>query len=506
MRRNQIGFGALLSYISIGINILAGLVYTPWMINQIGKSDYGLYTLANSLITLFLVDFGLSAATARYVSKYVAEGKQEKANDFLGAVYKLYLIVDTVIFAALIIIYFFVDKIYVNLTPDEITKFKVVYGIAAIYAVINFPFVTLNGILTSYEKFIQLKLAEIFQRVLMVSLTVIALLCGLGLYSLVTVNAIAGIVMIIYKYIIIRKTTPVKVNFCKNDRSMYKSIFMFSFWATVSTLAQRMVFNITPTILGIVANSTAIAVFGVVTTIEAYSYMITSAINGMFMPKISRIYANGGDGDIMPLMIKVGRFQFALNGLIVIGFVLVGKSFISLWMGDDFLEAYIGIFLVIIPGMFYNPLQIANTAMTVQNKVKEQAIINLLTGVFNIICSFILSTKFGVIGACFSIFLAYSFRALLYHIVCKKIMELNMLHFIKKCYFKVLPCMIFTIISGCIMNFIIECNGWMFFVLKALLIFIFFVIGIWFFSLQKQERKWVFEFFKSRLNRVIENL
>lgn len=76
------------------------------MVDTIGKSDYGLYTLANSLITLFLVDFGLSSAVSRYVAKYRAEGRQDKVNNFLGAVYKLYLIIDAVIFVALLIIYF----------------------------------------------------------------------------------------------------------------------------------------------------------------------------------------------------------------------------------------------------------------------------------------------------------------------------------------------------------------------------------------------------------------
>ena len=78
----QIKAGAFLSYLSIGINMITGIIYTPWIIGQIGKSDYGLYTLALSLITLFLVDFGLSAAASRFLSKYVAEGNHQKANDF----------------------------------------------------------------------------------------------------------------------------------------------------------------------------------------------------------------------------------------------------------------------------------------------------------------------------------------------------------------------------------------------------------------------------------------
>ena len=58
---SQIKTGAILSYISIGINVLSGLIYTPWMIHSIGKEDYGLFTLALSVISLLVFDFGLSS-------------------------------------------------------------------------------------------------------------------------------------------------------------------------------------------------------------------------------------------------------------------------------------------------------------------------------------------------------------------------------------------------------------------------------------------------------------
>ena len=100
----QIKIGSVLSYFSIAVNILAGLIYTPWMIEQIGKGDYGLYTLASSLISLFLIDFGLGSAVSRYVSKYLAEKRQDKVDNFLGIIFKLYLIIDIIIFIVLAVI------------------------------------------------------------------------------------------------------------------------------------------------------------------------------------------------------------------------------------------------------------------------------------------------------------------------------------------------------------------------------------------------------------------
>lgn len=473
----QIKFGAVLSYFAIAFNIISGLLYTPWMVETIGKSQYGLYTLANSLITIFLVDFGLSAATSRYLSKYNAEGNKEAAEQFLGAIYKLYMIIDGVLFAVLLGIFFFLEQIYVKLTPAELEQFKVVYIISALFSVINFPFVTFNGILTAYEKFVPLKVIDLLYRVMNIGFTIVALLMGKGLYALVTVHAAVGLLVLVLKYIVIRKTVPLKIKFGSVEKGIYKEIFSFSLWSTVSTLALRLVFNITPSILGVVANSTAIAVFGVVTTLEGYTYTITSAINGMFMPRISKLLTQeNGEKDLNTLFLNVGKFQFVLNGLIVAGLFVVGKSFISLWMGEDYLQAYYGILLVVLPGMFYNSLQIANTTMIVQKKVKMVAYVNVATGVINVLLSFPFSKLFGVWGACLSICVAYTVRAVSLNIIYHRELPLNIPAFVKKCYLRMSVPIVLTVLAGIGINHWIADGGWMVFLLKAFITVIIYAV------------------------------
>lgn len=480
----QIRLGALLSYFSIFLNIGAGVIYTPWMIRQIGQGEYGLFTLANSLISLFMIDFGLSAATSKYVSEYHVRNEEEKVNNFLGAIYKLYLFVDTIILLTLVVIFFFIDKIYVNLSIHELAQFKVVYCIAALYSIISFPFITTNGILTAYEKFVQLKMADVLYRVLVILFMVIALINGKGLYALVTVNATVGLLVIVYKIFIIKKATPVKVNFKHTEKGIYKEVFGFSFWTTVASLAQRLVFNITPSILGMVSGALEIAVFGIVTTIESYSFTITNAINGMFMPKISKIYIEDNRDDrIMNLMLKVGRFQYALNGILVVGFLVLGKSFISLWMGKDYINAYYGIVLVLIPGLLYNPMQIAHTAMVVRNKVKKQAEVNLLMGIVNVLLSYNLSKKYGVVGACIAICIAYLFRTIALIIIYKKDLALDMILFVKKCYIRYLPILAISTIVGFGVLKMIDSLNWIGLTVNAIILLLvysilFFILGV----------------------------
>ena len=105
--QQQIKFGAIMSYIAILINLLSGLIYTPWVIRSIGKADYGLYTLAMSVISLFVFDFGLSSAVTRFISKYLAEKDQNKANNCLGLVYRLYIGIDIFLLLLFLGLFFF---------------------------------------------------------------------------------------------------------------------------------------------------------------------------------------------------------------------------------------------------------------------------------------------------------------------------------------------------------------------------------------------------------------
>lgn len=448
----QIKIGALMSYFTIAFNMLAGLIYTPWMIDKIGQNNYGLYTLATSLITLFVVDFGMSSAVSRFVSKYKAEGNQQKVNDFLGVVYKLYLLISAVVFIAFIAVGLFIDVIYDTLTPTEMETFKVLYVIVGLFSVSSFPFITLNGILTSYEQFIGLKLADLFHKVFIIVAMIIALLLGQGVFALVTINAISGLLTIGIKLIIIRKKTAVRVNFRYWDRGMLKEIFSFSVWTTVASLAHRLIFNITPTIIAAVSvtGAVGVALFGLGQTIEGYVYTFATAINGMFMPRISKIvYAGKKEEELVPLMIKIGRLQWLIIGLLVTGFIALGQSFvIDIWRKPDFAESYLCAVLLIIPSFFYLPMQIANTTLIVENKVKLQAGVFVIMGLVNLCLSLVLSKFFGALGASLSIFLAYMLRTILLTIIYKRVLKLDMWRFFKETFLKLTPSLLIVMAIG----------------------------------------------------------
>lgn len=503
----QIKMGALLSYFAIAFNMVAGLIYTPWMITQIGQSNYGLYTLANSLITIFVMDFGMSAAVSRFVAKYNAQGDQQAVNNFLGVAYKLYFLLDGIILLALVVVGFFINSIYSNLSPNELETFKVLYVIVGLFSVISFPFTNLNGILTAYENFIGLKLADLFHKVFIIVAMVVCLLLGYGVFALVTVNAVSGILTILIKLYIIRKKTKVRVNFKCKDTGILKDIFGFSMWTTITSLARRMIFNITPSIIVAVSATGAIgsAIFGLASTVEGYISTFANAINGMFMPRISKIvYQGKKDTELVDLMIKIGRIQCIIIGVLVVGFISFGKSFIvDIWGKKDFIESYLCAVFLIIPSYFYMPLQIANTTLIVENKVKIQSIVYIITGFLNVALSLVLSRYFGALGASVSICISYLVRSIMLIVTHIKVLKLDMKRFFKHSYLKITPYLIIVLAFGLLLEQFNPLNaGFVRFIVNGVVfvaVFMFLMIKL---CMNEYEKQLVFGGVKKLINKI----
>lgn len=491
----QLKLGALMSYVAIAINIVTGLLYTPWMIYSIGRENFGLYTLAMSVISLFVFDFGLSSAVTRFIAKYLAVGRQDRANNCLGLVYRLYFIIDVVLFLVLVGVFFFIPQIYRELSLDEIQKFKIVYCVAALYSVISFPFIPVNGVLTAHEKFIQLKICEVAHKLIIVVAMSVCLLLGGGLYALVTVNAVAGVLTILFKLYCIRKYTPQSVSLHYSNKSEFREIVGFSGWVTVIAIAQRCIFNLAPSILGALSGSTAIAILGIAITLEGYTYTFSSAINGMFLPKVSRIVADG-KGDVLPLMIRVGRIMIYVISLIVFGVITLGQDFIQLWVGSDFNESYYCAVLIILPSLLQLPQDIGIQAIYAKNKVRKLSIVYVAMAATNIVGAILLSPSLGALGICISICIAYFVRTIGMDVIFYRDLNIDVFAFFRETFVKMSIPLALSLLIGFSCNYIIPYHSWMGFMVKGCLFVLGYCVVIYTMSMNSTEKELLVSIFR----------
>jgi O-antigen/teichoic acid export membrane protein len=495
----QIRSGAIISYLTIGFSIVAGLIYTPWMISIIGQSNFGLYTLATSLVVMVTIDLGLSEAVTRFVSKYRAENNSESIKKFLGIAYKLFIALAFIFLVLLTVVYFNVDRIFLKLSPGEVEKVKILLVIAGLYAVVSFPFHPLNGLIVTGEWFIFQKSTELFSKVLNVVLMVAALLMGYGLYSLVVVNALSGIIVIGLKLYFLKKNDHHSIEWKSFDKKLAGEIFSFSLWIMVIKVAQRLITNITPSILGITSGSREIAIFSAAMTIEAYVWTFATVLGGMFLPKVSKLIYGGNTGPdaIKVLMIKVGRIQFIMLAAIVSIFIVAGRDFFLNWLGSDFEKSYLITVFLILPGLIIIPQEIASTTLVATNKVKYNAYSRVVIAAISIVLSYFLSIRYGATGSGIAIFIGNLIGGgIVLNIVYARVLKINVLEFFRKCHLSMALPFILVILAGIPLNYFITDVSWANTFIKISFLLVVYTSSAYFFALNNYEKELIFRMIK----------
>lgn len=288
----QIKNGIIVSYSVFIINSIISFLYISWLVKTIGFSEYALYSLATTFISIFMLDFGLGSVVTTFISKYNVENQKKKINEFISTIEFIYFILSGIIFIVLLVIYFLLGDIYKGLTLQELEKFKRLYLIIGVYSVVSFPTVPFNGILIAYEKFIQIKICDLFQKIIIIVLVVISITLKNNLEILVLMNIIGGIIAILIKYLIIRNNILIQIKIKLINLKIIKEVFSFSIWVTIITLSQRCIFNLAPSILGMFSDTKAITIFASVNTLESIFYSFATTLNGIFLPMVARYMFN----------------------------------------------------------------------------------------------------------------------------------------------------------------------------------------------------------------------
>ena len=180
MQLNQIKIGAFLNYLAIGLNMFIGLIYTPYLLRALGQSEYGLYSLASSMIAyLTVLDLGFGNAIVRYTVKYRIEGKYEEQSKLLGMFFVIYLVIGLIAVMIGGILAINTENIFeANMTASEIAKTKIMLWLMTFNLAFTFPMSIWGSIMSAYERFIFQRIVSILRSILNTLIMILLLLWG----------------------------------------------------------------------------------------------------------------------------------------------------------------------------------------------------------------------------------------------------------------------------------------------------------------------------------------
>ena len=499
----QILIGTVLSYILLFFDLVVALFLPKWINNVIGQDNYGIYTLSNSLVSLFLIDFGLGAASTKFLTKIVIEGDKKKEKELLGIIYKIYLFIDIFIFSTYIVLFFLIDKIYVGLLPSQIKTLKIIFPILALFNVINFPFLALDGSFVSHEQFAFFKAFSLIQKIAYTALISVFLYFKFDVIYISLASVVSGFAVLLFKIIFCFFKCNFKPRLKYWDKEMAKKVFSFSVWITISIISSKLVASLLPSILGIVSNSKNVAVYGYAYALECNAFSLTTVVSSMMLPKLTRNARERDDGaKNESLAIGVGKIQAFIIGLFFSGFVAFGKDFLLLMMGESYLDSYYCFILLFVPNVIAGSVAVCERLAHVKDTIKYIAIIQIISAGFTIGLSFLLGIYFGAIGVSASYSIIQTIAILIIIIlVYQKKQGMRMGRIIFKIMFPIIFPSLIPLITAFVLKNFVNITSWHIFVLFVLSFTLIYATIFFLFSISKKEKSIIKSFFKSNSSR-----
>lgn len=494
MAKSNIIKGAVISYVAIFLNIAISFFYTPWMIRQIGVSDYGLYSLIMSFISYFIMDFGLNQAVQRFIAKYRAEKNEDKVAKMVAITTNCYLAINTVIFVVLLVLYFFISDIFTGLTDDEIERLKGLYIIAATFSILNFMFKPMGGAMMAYEYFVEERLLEMINKVGAVLLVCTALFMGADVYALVFINGTCSLIASLGRFMVFKHKSKLNIQWTYFNKSEAKSIFSFSMWTFGRGLAQRLRLSLVPSILGIFSNTTEISIFALGMSLEGMIYTLSSAINGLFMPKVARLSASGNREEVLSLMIRVGRIELYIIGFIFSAFLIFGQEFIYLWVGADFSKVYYVVLSLIFTNLITFTEEIAENLVYIENKIRYTTSIIFTCSTIGCLCSLFVASEYGAVGCALCSGLALFANAIWANLFYYRKMAIDIPKFMSKCHLRILPIILIIVIIFILIKPILQIHNWFILIASGFLYTMCFMALVYLFLLNVEEKNLLKQF------------
>lgn len=462
--------GVLLTYVSEAIKVLTTLVYTPLLLELLGDSEYGLYqTVSSTVAYLSLLSLGFGSAYVRYHSKYYVVDDQ-KGIARLNGMFML-------VFCAMSLVCLICGGVMIanaravfgeKLTAGELEQSKLLMGILIISMAITFPNSVFNCFVTAHERFVFQKLLIVVQNLLNPCLTIPLLMLGYGSVAVVAVSAVLTAVVFVWNLCFCLKKLQMKFIFRGMEFALLKEMSAFTFFIFLNQIIDQVNWAVDKFLLVRLIGPAIVAVYSVGGQINSLYIQMSTAVSSVFIPKVNQIVAKSDDNHALTdLMTKVGRIQYIILGLVLVGFAFLGKPFIRLWAGGGYGEAYAVALLLMAPVTVSLVQNLGIEIQRAKNKHRVRSVVYACLAAGNVALSILLIPKWGCVGAAAGTAISLVVGNILfmnwyYHFK----IGLNMVYFWKE-ILKFLPATAVTCLFGAVYVRFVPIGGWVMLLLSA---------------------------------------
>lgn len=495
-------------YFKLLVVSILGLFSSRFIIQALGSSDFGLYTVVGSIVFMmaFLNNI-MVTTTYRFIAFEL--GKDDVAS--VNRVFNVSLVIHIVLAVLVLIVaetagVYYIDH-YLKVESNKLDDALFVFRLSVFSTIISILSVPYQGLLIAKEKFTISSIIEIIRSFLALGVVLLVLFYSgdkLRLYSVLI--SLVSILPPVLFYLYARKlySNVISWNF-QAERSKYKEMGSFSGWIMFGAAASASEIQGSILLINIFFGTIINASYGIASQVNNMVKMFAQSLNQTVIPQITKSYSGGDTARTMDLVIFTSKYSFFLILFPSLPILLETDFLLKLWLG-----------IVPIYTSFFVQLFVLNAVITTMNagipaiiqatgKIKYFQIILSCLALLGLPVSYLLF-KLGypphALSVVYLVITVLDF--IIVQFLLKRIINFNILDFFQKVYLKMF--FVCLVLSPLFLFELVIPSSFMRFFCITFISCIWLLAAIYFIGMDKNEKEMSSTFCKKILISVMEKI
>jgi O-antigen/teichoic acid export membrane protein len=403
----KIAKGTGIIFIGTIIGMLLGFVSRVFVVRYITQSEYGIFSLALVLTSIFatISTLGLQQGSTRYIAYFRGKKEEGKVRGVISSSIKIALIASIIFSLILFLLADFISTIISHSSelsiPLKIFSFTI-------------PFTVLMGIFTSLFQGFNRVEPNVYFQIILSSVIYITFLAGavlLGLSFLGVLYAyLASIVITCITFAIytIKKlplpTFPVKTKTNANAATAInpigKELLFFSIPLLVSSILGTFMHQLDTLMLGYFKTSDIVGLYnGALPLASSILPLPLYAVGFIYIPIVSKLYSQKSFEEMKQIYVVLTKWIFSATLPLFLILFLFPKIVLNFLFGPDYIQAGVALQLLSLGFIIHAFLGSNGNTLLVMGKTRFIMAASVVCVILNLILNLMLIPPFGIMGA-----------------------------------------------------------------------------------------------------------
>ena len=324
----------LLYFRSIAL-ILINLYTSRIILQSLGVSDYGIYNVVGSVVTMFtVINNSMSSASQRFITYALVEDDIEILKKVFSTSITLHIIIGIIVILLIEVIGVWFLYAKLNIPAERLdTAFWVLQlSIATLF--VNIVSVPYNAAIIAHEKmsiFAYISILDGLLKLLIAIGLLFATFDRLLLYALLmfVVALLLRLLYAIYSHRFFKETRNVKIKF---EHDQFRVMFSFAGWNMFGNGSKLLRNQGVDILLNIFFGVTVNAAKGICNQVQTAVYQFVSNFQTAVNPQLTMSIAQLDFNRTHTLVMQGGRFSFYMLCIFAVPMIVATPEVLSFWL------------------------------------------------------------------------------------------------------------------------------------------------------------------------------